>query len=425
MPNYETIVVDLYKDGEPIRVITEKVQCYFPQLQREQVRSKVRNCLKKYHLYGRKNKTPLTEQLRGVCQEKVSYKNGETTFEGIIELLSGEPITPEVVLKAHNLKPNEWVVRSFTSNAWQSQVKGGDKITLWQSKITVAPKASSEITFADIDNYFSKLEFREIKKTNTYKSTDTDTILEIDYADAHCGLLSWKPETGANYDLGIVAKRFKTIVTDIVNRAKGKTFSKIVFTTLGDILHIDHEDNTTTKGTLQQADGRIAKIFNCALDLMVDTICELETLGIPIEYIYCSGNHDRNTGYYLVKALEMYFRKDTQITFDVSPKPQKAFSYGVNLIGLCHGDMPKKNLGEWLQKSYRKEFGKSRFAEVHCGHLHSESVKENCGVLIKNLPAICENSFWESQQGYSSERGVMCFVWDKQKGLRETWYNYL
>lgn len=425
MKNYETIVVDLYKDGEPIRAITDKIQCYFPQLQREQVRSKVRNCLKKYHLYGRKNKTPLTEQVRGVCQEKVSYKNGETTFEGIIELLSGEPITPEVVFKAHNLNPNEWVVRSFTSNAWQSQVKGGSKITLWQSKITVAPKAKNEITFADIDNYFNKLEFREIKKTNAYKSTDTDTILEIDYADAHCGLLSWKPETGANYDLEIVAKRFKTIVADVVSRAKGKTFSKIVFTTLGDILHIDHEDNTTTKGTLQQADGRIAKIFNCALDLMVDTICELETLGIPIEYIYCSGNHDRNTGYYLVKALEMYFRNDKQIMFDVSPKPQKAFGYGVNLVGLCHGDMPKKNLGEWLQKSYRKEFGKSRFAEVHCGHLHSESVKENCGVLIKNLPAICENSFWESQQGYNSERGVMCFVWDKQKGLRETWYNYL
>lgn len=350
---------------------------------------------------------------------------GEQIFEKIIELAEGEPITAEIIMKAHNLNPTQWTVVSFTSNAWQSQVKGGHKIVLWQSKITVRERKKTEITFDDIDNYFNNHTYKPIKQTNTFEIKDEANVLEIDYADAHCGLLSWKPETGENYDLNIVSKRFKTLITDIVNRAKDKPFSKIVFATLGDILHIDNEDNTTTKGTLQQADGRISKIFNYGLDLMIDTINELETLGLPIEYIYCSGNHDRNTGYYLAKALELYYRNDKQITFDVAPRPQKIFSYGKNLIGLCHGDMPQKNLGKWLQTNYRKEFGNSRFAEVHCGHLHSESVKENCGVLVKNLPAICESSFWEAQQGYHSTRGVMCFVWNKDKGLRETWYSYI
>lgn len=420
MTDYKDLVIELFQKGEPIKNITSAVSSYFPNLEREQVRGKVRAIVRKLNHPSNATATPTDTEK---C--KVSYKDGETTFEGIIALQDGEPITPEIIMRAHNLDPDEWVVRSFTSNAWQSQVKDGNKMTLWQSKITVAPRRATEITFADIDDYFAKAQFDLPKRTEPYEITDTDTILEIDYADAHYGLLSWQPETGANYDLEIAARRFKTCICDIVKRARNKTFSKIVFATLGDILHIDHEDNTTTKGTLQQADGRIAKIYDTAIDVMVDTICELETLGLPIEYIYCSGNHDRNTGYYLAKALEMYFRNDKQITFDISPNPKKAFTFGVNLIGLCHGDMPKKNLGEWLQKTYRKEFGQSRFAEVHCGHLHSESVKENCGVLVKNLPAICENSFWEAQQGYVSERGVMCFVWDKKKGLRETWYNYL
>ena len=46
------------------------------------------------------------------------------------------------------------------------------------------------------------------------------------------------------------------------------------------------------------------------------------------------------------------------------------------------------------------------------------------GIMVRSLLAQCGNSYWEHQQGYRSHRGIMCFVWNKETGLRETWYYY-
>ena len=47
------------------------------------------------------------------------------------------------------------------------------------------------------------------------------------------------------------------------------------------------------------------------------------------------------------------------------------------------------------------------------------------GILIKHLPATCGSSLWEHKEGYSSDRGVMCFVYHDTLGLRNNWYSYL
>ena len=119
----------------------------------------------------------------------------------------------------------------------------------------------------------------------------------------------------------------------------------------------------------------------------------------------------------------MFYSRDTNIQFDVSPNPQKyrMIGDGTYVIGLCHGDMSKKNLTEWLQKKIRTEIGKVKYASVHCGHLHSQSTYEKDGIIVKHLPALCESSFWEHKEGYSSDKALMCFIYDEKIGLRETW----
>ena len=363
----------------------------------------------------------------GESKEKVAMlSNGDMVFEGIIELLKGEPITPEIIMKAHNLDTTKWKVVNFVSNAWQAQKNENTKTTLWQSKITVREKNESTITFNDIDNYFANKTnsiCREPLKPFAYNISDE--VLEIDYADLHIGLLAWRRETGADFDLDIIEKRFRDCVADTISRCKGRKFKKIYLVTLGDILHIDNDKNETTAGTLQQADGRMAKIYDRAVDMMIDCIDTLLTLKTPIEYIYVCGNHDRNTGYYLVKSLQLAYKGNPNIMFDTDPNPLKARLIGVNLVGWNHGEPRKKNLNTVLQETFREEFGKSKFAELHCGHLHSESTQQNCGVLIKHLPSLCESSYWEHKEGYSTTRGTMCFVWNEETGLRETWYNYI
>ena len=359
-----------------------------------------------------------------VDKTRVSYKeNGEMVFEGIIELLSGEQITPDIVMKAHNLNPDEWKVISFTSNAWQSQVKGGRKIVLWQSKITVKPVNTTEITFADIDRYFATKDLTVpiIPMTDYYDPKGE--VLEICIPDLHAGLLSWRYETGEDYDLNITKKRFFKAISDIVARCKDASFSKILLVTLGDLLHTDNDNQTTTKGTFQQVDGRLAKIFDYTLDMMIDAIKILSEIA-PVEVIYLCGNHDRVLGYTLIKAAEKAFGGDERVTFDVAPNPQKYRLLGNTLIGWTHGDMSKKNMHGWLQDRARKEFGKSRYAEIHSGHLHSEQVYEAAGITIRHMPNLAAASYWEHQQGYPhTTKTVVCYRWHLKKGLRSIWYN--
>lgn len=397
---------------------------YFPDLDISQLMEKARMEMRRRTRASRT--TPPKNTVEGeVTNPEVSYKeNGEMTFKGLISLMSGQAITPEVVMKAHNLKPDEWKVVSFTTNAWESQVKGGTKITLWQSKITVKPRTDKEITFEDVDRYFANKDFSTPIPVVKCDYDEDGEILEICLPDLHSGLLSWKDETGEEYNLEIAKERFFKALSDIVNRCRHHSFSKILFVTLGDLLHTDNDAQTTTKGTFQQVDGRIAHIFDHTLDMIIDGIKMLSEVA-PVEVIYLCGNHDRVLGYTLAKATEKAFTGHPYVNFDVSPNPQKHRLLGVTLLGWTHGDMPKKNMSGWLPDRARKEFGQCEYAEIHSGHYHSEQVQTGAGgVVIRYMPNIASSSYWEHHQGFPrGVKTVVCYRWHPTMGLRSIWYN--
>lgn len=354
-----------------------------------------------------------------------SYENGNYISDRIISVSKGQPITPDIVMEAHGLDKRLWEVVSYKNNFWNAQAQEGKVVELYQSKLVVKPRISPELSFEDIDNFFKNKDFTRYIN-NTTKNivyNDSDEVLEIDTADLHCGLLAWRNETGSDYDLKICANKFLGAIDDIVQRSEHKQFSDIYFCGLGDILHIDNDKNETTKGTLQQAEGRMAKIFDFAFDTINTAIYKLR-VNFPdtkLHYMYLAGNHDRNTGYFLAKCLQL---ANDDVDFDIRPNPQKAIHFGKVLVGLTHGDMPTKNKGTWLINDFRKEFGESHFVEEHSGHFHEEEARKYNGIMVRSVVAQCGNSYWEHQQGYRSQRGIQCFVWNKMKGLRETWYYY-
>ena len=343
----------------------------------------------------------------------------------LIELWDKDNLSPDEILAFHHLDPKRWEIVNCTNNIWHSQDKAGRQ-QMYQSKVSAKPR-KVELSLDDIDNYF---------KTKVYRKPDivplqynpSGETLEICLPDLHVGLLAWAQETGADYDIHIARDAFMTCMSDIVLRCKGRTFKRIYLVTLGDILHVDNDNQATTKGTPQQADGRMAKIFDNALEMLMDCIDTLSLIA-PVEVIYLAGNHDRLVGYTLIKALSCAYK---ELTFDVEPNPQKYRLIGCNLIGWTHGDMIHKNMGGWLQERARKEYGLSKYSEVHAGHLHSTSRTEyktsyqDGGVVVRHLPTISNASAWEHQQGYpQGNKTMMSFVWHDQQGLRENWYSNL
>lgn len=357
-------------------------------------------------------------------RETITYKgDGTTTFEGIIELMDGEPITPETIMEAHGLDSRQWDVSSYRTNFWQTQAKEGKKLLLYQSRITVKPKKQIAITFDDIDKYFEAKDYSKDKLPIDCINYDPKgEVLEIKIPDLHVGMLAWRGEVGSDYDLKIVKRNFFSCINDIVKRCKLKKLRKIVLITLGDFLHVDNDDGTTTRGTKQQMDGRMAKIVECAEDMLIDGITILGKLA-PVEYIYIAGNHDRVCGYMLARSVSNVFRNDLNVTCDISPNPIKHRRYGVSLVLYHHGDAPKKNIGEIPMLHAREELSKAKFVEVNLGHYHSEEIKTVNGTRIRYFPTICTSTYWEHQQAYgSSMKAIVCDIRNDKTGLRETWY---
>ena len=425
--------MEWYKSAERLRFdegrswaeIAEELTDSFPGLSPYQVREKVRDYIRGTARYREIKKADR-------MQSSLEYRaDGTIISEKFITVRDGDEMTPEFIIEAHGLKASAWELVSYKNNMWNTQVKGGSKQISYQSKLTVKPKVGG-ISFADMDDYFATKKFEYDKPiTKAIQYDPTGEILEIDLPDLHSGLLAWNKETGADYDVHIALNHFYQCFYDIVERCRNRKIKKILFVTLGDLLHTDNDSQTTTKGTFQQADGRLTKIFNATLDMLIDGITILGDIA-PVEVIYLPGNHDRTTGCFLVKAAEMAFRGDSNVTFDSEPNPQKYKLCGNVLIGWTHGDMPSKNMSGWLQQSARKEYGLSKFAEIHSGHWHSEKTVEikrditqvidDGGVIVRYLPTICNASYWEHQQGYNSAiKAMMAFVWNEEIGLRDMW----
>lgn len=377
------------------------------------------------------DKESLTTPQLDMERESVEIdKDGSRTYtklQAIVE--DGIDITPESIMESHGLRKDEWKVVSYKTNMWNGMAKEGKIVVMCQSKLTVAPIMNA-ITESHIIEFFATHRFTDKKPdTMPIQYDKNGEVYEITIPDLHSGLLSWREETGDDYDVKIMQTRFNSCIADIVKRMEGHKVKRIVMVTLGDLLHVDNDQQTTTKGTFQQVDGRTAKIFDITLMMFVDAITTLGNIA-PVEVIYISGNHDRVTGRMLIKAIEMAFIKDKNITFDVSPNPQKSRLIGNILIGWTHGDIPRKNALNWLQPIARSMDKAIRFMEIHSGHLHTEITKEfvqteDCaGIIIRYLPNISSASFWEHQQAYSkSSKTVLTFVWDEKIGLREILYS--
>lgn len=418
-----------FDDGKSWREVANEIKSsYFPTLPYEKVIEKVRAHIRSTDRY-RTNKP--FDDIEHQVSVQYNAKDGTTQYDRLISICETEEMTPETMLKAHGLDNKAWEIVSYRNNYWHSQVKGGTRLLMYQSKITVKPKAE-DISFESYDHYFETKQFKYDKPLTAPINYSADgEILEICLPDLHSGLLAWRKETGADYDIAIAKDHFFKCLYDIRNRCVGKRFKKILFVTLGDLLHTDNDDQTTTKGTFQQVDGRMSKIFDSTLDMLIDGITIIGNIA-PVEVIYLSGNHDRVLGYSLLKAASMAFRKDTNITFDTEPNPQKYRLMGNILIGFTHGDMPKKSMPDWLQQRARKEYGQSKFAEVHAGHLHSQQTtefhqtEEGKGIIVRYLPTICNASYWEHQQGFSnSVKTLVSFVWNEETGLRDMWFSNL
>jgi hypothetical protein len=345
--------------------------------------------------------------------------------------------TLEDALAHAEVDPLVWRVKSWGCTSWQVGMKLRDfsegKITgeapivknLWRLEMKlerIQPKPFHDATEAVIARM---AEFSpKYPKLRPRRQPDDPHMLEIDLFDVHFGKLCWEPETGNSYDLKIAERVFRNAVEDLVDKAAGYNIDEIVFPFGNDFVHVDTQVSTTTAGTYQDSDGRLAKIIETAKMAAVWAVDYLRQIA-PVKVLLVPGNHGRQTELQLAHTLHAWFRLCDDVTVDYSPMLRKYVRYGTNLIGYTHGNLEKHTSLPTIMAGERKaDWAETTYHAWRLGHYHTSKVTTTTplwtqdGVEIRILRSLAGTDSWHFNAGYvGGTRAAEAFLLSHKNGF--------
>ena len=378
-------------------------------------------------------------KVRGIKSKTNADVGESTTYQegnGYINIIcSSERVkSKEDIIAEFNIDTDKWHLDSFevkTSEGYRKdrqvewdvedqkvihgKVRDSGKmliVPLYHVKAKFVEKTLEHLSLEDVEKVFEKKEFL-LPNLLKLKYAPSDEVLEVNVMDLHFG-------SDANHS---PEKRFANAIDDVVERVGKRSFEKIYLALLGDIYHYDNMNRTTSAGTVVTTNGLTPyEIVDMGVDVLITNILKLVEIA-PLEVIFVPGNHDPMSGYALIKVIEAYFKDEEKIIFDATHKSRKYRLLGKSLVGWMHGDMPKNRAMSWLQVEASHEWGEALYREIHSGNFHSQSGKEDGGVILRYLPGMTDIDEWHYNKGYvGAVRALTSFVWHKEMGLREQWF---
>ena len=245
---------------------------------------------------------------------------------------------------------------------------------------------------------------------------DEDLLSIYPMGDPHIGMYAWANETAdRNFDLDIAERNQLAAVRHLVDLAPPSDTA--IMLSLGDFFHADSGSNTTTKGTAQDVDGRIAKVLRVGLRIMVKSI-EAALRKHQYVRVYCLlGNHDDFTSVVLAVALEAFFNNNQRVIVQTDPKQHHFYEFGVNLLGMHHGHATKASaLPGVMACDMSEAWGRTKHRHFYCGHVHHDSVKEYPGVIVETFRTLAPKDAWHAGQGWRSGNDMKVDVWHRRWG---------
>lgn len=256
-----------------------------------------------------------------------------------------------------------------------------------------------------------------------HKPDKSETMQAIVIADPHIAKHAWGRETGhGDYDIPISVRLLRQAASEQIAYGNAHGIGKRYLFLLGDVLHYDTPNGSTTSGTPLERDGRVEKMLEEATRALFDIISQSAETH-PTEVVMVGGNHDALLSVALRHILSAYYRNDKRVTVEMGATTRKYLTWGKCLIGLTHGDKAQKSLGELMAIEAREQWGKALLRDIHHGHRHSEAmVTTKGGVTVRQHLALCPPDGWHAAEGYvGAPRGLDSYLYHKDGYLRGTW----
>lgn len=234
--------------------------------------------------------------------------------------------------------------------------------------------------------------------------------------DAHIGMLAWKREGGADWDLNIAER---TILGCMAEAIRGAPHSKVaVLNQLGDLLHHDGlAPITPTSGHILDADGRFTKMVEVAVRVLRQTIDMILAKHERLHLILAEGNHDIASSVWLRTMFKALYENEPRITVDDSALPYYAYQHGKTMLAFHHSHLKKFAASPgFFAAQFPVMWGATTKRYCHTGNLHHRHEKEDGGMLITQHPTLAARDAYAARGGWFAERGMLAITYDIEFG---------
>jgi hypothetical protein len=246
-----------------------------------------------------------------------------------------------------------------------------------------------------------------------------DTDLEVLYplGDPHIGMLAWRRETNEDFDLKIAQQTLFDTVDLLVERAPAA--DRGVLVNVGDFFHADDDTQTTpASGHKLDVDCRASKVTEIGFGLMRRMVDRLLAKHRHVKVINVCGNHDPRMSRMMAMWLSAVYEREPRVEVVPSENPFVYHRFGVNLIGVCHGDGAKPDaLGAIMAADQPRWWGETEFRMWLTGHIHHLTRKEFPGnVVVESFRTMASRDYWHHWKGYRAGRSLNAIVLHRENG---------
>ncbi len=234
--------------------------------------------------------------------------------------------------------------------------------------------------------------------------------------DNHFGMLSWREETGADYDVKIAEQLLVDWFAAAIEQSPDAHTA--VFGQIGDAMHHDSlESVTPAHRHVLDADSRLQKVIRVVIRCMRRIIDMLLAKHENVHVIMASGNHDPASSAWLREMFAAFYENEPRVSVDNSPSLYYAYEWGETALFLHHGHKRGiANVDVTMAGMFRELYGRSKYAYCHIGHLHSDEGRKSGLMYVERHETLAAPDAYAAGGGWLSGRSAKVITYSKKFG---------
>lgn len=254
------------------------------------------------------------------------------------------------------------------------------------------------------------------KPVKAPKASVDDLLNMFAVTDLHFGMLSWREETGADYDIAIAEKLLTNWFEAAIELAPPAHTA--VLAQLGDLLHHDgHESVTPAHRNVLDADSRLQKVIRVVIRTMRRVIRMLLEKHQHVHVIMADANHDPASGAWLREMFAAFYEDEPRVTVDATASTYYCYEWGETSLFMHHGHKRKvADVDSVFAGKWREVYGRTRFSYAHLGHLHSDELKSTNLMKVERHETLAAPDAYAANGGWLSGRSAKVITYSKRRG---------